>query len=243
MIIGLLLAVTVTAWSILLYQHLQMVTLPMAEMWMPPSHPWQWSLTDFAVVYGMWAIMMTAMMLPSAIPMIKAYNKASRQQYLSGWPFTVLFALGYLVIWFLFSVALTGLQWQFHGLHWLTPMMDNNNHMLAAMILMSAGIYQFTGFKNACLNHCRSPLGFLLNHWRRGKQGAIGMGLIHGSYCLGCCWSQMLIMFAVGVMNLTGMVLLTLFILIEKIAPYNDRIVNRSSGALLCLWGIWLIIV
>jgi len=214
----------------------------MSEMWMPPDSAEQWQLGDFFVVYIMWAVMMAAMMLPSAIPMIKAFSKTCRQRYASDIPYSELFSLAYLLVWFAFSILLTLLQWQLHGLHWLSKMMENSNAPFAAAIFIVAGTYQFTAIKNACLQHCRSPFSFLLNYWQNGKLGAFNMGAIHGSTCLGCCWAQMMIMFAVGVMNITAMILLTLFILLEKGLPENNTLISRSSGVLLCLWGAGIII-
>jgi len=186
-VLSLLIVITFSAWSLLIYQHWQMRTLPMSQMWMPPSSVWQWQISDFVIVYAMWAVMMAAMMLPSALPMIQAFSKASQQRYGSDTPFSYLFSFAYLLVWFMFSIVLTLLQWQLHGLQWLSGMMDNTNTLLAAIILIIAGIYQFTTLKNACLIHCRSPFNFLLNSWKNGKQGAFNMGIIHGSTCLGCC--------------------------------------------------------
>ncbi|WP_305908536.1 DUF2182 domain-containing protein [Methylomarinum sp. Ch1-1] len=237
-----LIAVTLGAWLMLFFQHQQMTNRPMAEMWMPPSDAWQWSSIDFAVVYSMWAVMMAAMMLPSALPMIKAYSRACRQRYHQDFPYSLLFSLAYLSIWFLFSVVLTLLQWQFHHQQWLTPMMENDSPWLAALILITAGLYQFSAFKQSCLHHCRTPASFLLNHWQNGHSGAFKMGMTHGLYCLGCCWAQMLLMFAVGVMNITAMIILTLFILLEKSLPLYIDTLSKTAGVLLCCWGTWLLI-
>jgi len=236
-ILILLIVITLTALGFLVYQYWQMNALPMSEMWMPPNSAWQWQLTDFAVVYSMWAVMMAAMMLPSAVPMIKAFSNSCRQRYGDDAPFSILFSLAYLLVWLVFSVILTLLQWQLHGLQWLSGMMENSNAFLAAGILIMAGIYQFTALKNACLQHCRSPFSFLLNSWQNGRQGAFNMGIIHGSTCVGCCWAQMLIMFAVGVMNITAMVLITLFILLEKGMPANEQLLSKVTGGILCVWG------
>lgn len=225
-----------------MYQHWQMSTLPMSQMWTSPSSAWQWQISDFVIVYLMWTVMMVAMMLPSALPMIQAFSKACQQRYASDTPFNYLFSFAYLLVWFVFSIVLTLLQWQLHNLQWLSGMMDNTNTQLAAGILIIAGIYQFTALKNACLTHCRSPFSFLLNSWKNNKLGAFNMGIIHGSMCLGCCWAQMLIMFAIGVMNITGMILLTLFILLEKSLPVSELLISRISGGLLCLWGVALLL-
>lgn len=241
-ILILLIVITLTAWGFLVYQYWQMNTLPMSQMWMAPDSSWQWQLTDFAVVYSMWAVMMAAMMLPSALPMIKAFSKSCQKRYGNDAPFSILFSLAYLLVWLVFSVILTALQWQLHGLQWLSGMMENSNTFLAAGILIMAGVYQFSALKNACLQHCRSPFSFLLNSWQNGMRGAFKMGLIHGSTCVGCCWAQMLIMFAVGVMNITAMVLITLFILLEKSLPANEQLLRKVIGGILCVWGGFILL-
>jgi len=218
-----------------------MTTLPMSEMWMPPGSAAQWQISDFFIVYIMWAVMMAAMMLPSALAMIKAYSKVCQQRYGSDTPYTYLFSFAYLVVWFTFSIVLTLLQWQLHGLSWLSVMMENSNTQLAAGIFIVAGVYQFTMLKNACLRHCRLPISFLLNSWKNGKLGAFNMGAIYGNICVGCCWAQMMIMFAVGVMNLTAMILITLFILLEKSLPENKDFISKIAGVLLCFWGARLL--
>lgn len=236
-----LLAVMIAGWGYLFYQHWQMTSLPMSAMWMPPTDIASWQLIDFGLVYLMWAVMMAAMMLPSAIPMFLVFSKICKQRNPSLPHLNALFILAYLVVWLVFSIGLTWLQWQLHGLHFLSPMMENQNERLAAAIFIGAGIYQFTPWKHGFLQACRSPLGFLLTEWREGMRGAFYMGLKHGSICVGCCWAQMLIMFAVGVMNLLGMVLITLLVALEKIVPGPSRMIGSAGGVLLIGWGIWLI--
>jgi predicted metal-binding membrane protein len=236
-ILTLLIIITLFAWGSIFYQHWQMTTLPMSDIWMPPDSVWQWHMSDFFIVYVMWAVMMAAMMLPSAVPMIKIFSKTCKKSYGCDTPYSYLFSFAYLLTWFLFSIVLTLLQWQLHGLQWLSGMMENRNTLLAAAIFITAGVYQFTALKNACLTYCRTPLSFLLNSWRNGKLGAFHMGVVHGSTCLGCCWAQMLIMFAVGVMNITAMILITFFILLEKSLPENGYFISKAAGVLLCFWG------
>jgi predicted metal-binding membrane protein len=110
---------------------------------------------------------------------------------------------------------------------------------VAAGVLVAAGVYQFTPLKDACLGQCRSPLAFLLNRWRAASAGALRMGLEHGAFCTGCCWLLMAILFVVGVMNVAWIVALTLYVLIEKIAPPN-RWLARATGAVLIGWGVWV---
>ncbi len=233
-----LLTVIFLAWGYLFYQQRQMYSLSMADMWMPPAKTFAWSYLEFSLVFVMWATMMAAMMLPSAIPMILAVARVYQQRKTKYFQLIFIFTLAYLCIWFLFSVLLTLLQWQMHGLAWLSPMMENQNPLLAAGILILAGIYQFLPIKNVCLRHCRTPMSFLLNEWRDGHSGALIMGLKHGMTCLGCCWAQMLIMFVVGVMNLLGMALITLIVLFEKLAPIDPKYISRIGGLAFILWGV-----
>lgn len=230
------------AWSYLFYQHTQMTSQPMSSLWMPPSEPLAWRFVDFALVYFMWAVMMAAMMLPSAIPMIAAFARVCRQQNKVLYKLTYLFISAYLGIWLLFSGVLTVLQWQMHGLAWLSPMMDNQNSISAAGILFLAGFYQFMPIKNACLVHCKTPMGFLLNEWQEGSAGAFNMGIKHGANCVGCCWAQMLIMFVVGVMNLLGMALMTLLVISEKSMPLQSKLICKAVGMVFIAWGTFLLI-
>ncbi|MDI1279337.1 DUF2182 domain-containing protein [Methylobacter sp.] len=241
-ILAIVLVWVFAAWGYLFYQHNQMISQPMSSMWMPPSEPLAWRFIDFALVYFMWAVMMAAMMLPSAIPMILAFVRVCRQQNKATYKLTYLFTSAYLGIWLLFSGALTLLQWQMYGLAWLSPMMDNQNSISAAGILFLAGFYQFMPIKNACLTHCKTPMGFLLNEWQDGSAGAFNMGLKHGAYCVGCCWAQMLIMFVVGVMNLLGMALITLLVIAEKSMPLQSQLICKAVGAAFVAWGVALLI-
>jgi predicted metal-binding membrane protein len=239
-VLAALLSVIFAAWGWLFYQHWQMASLPMSQMWMPPSEMAAWRFTDFALVYSMWAVMMAAMMLPSAIPMILAFHRVCRQRTIMPYQLSYLFTLAYLLIWFLFSSVLTLLQWQCHGWSWLSPMMDNQSTVLAVGVLLLAGIYQFMPIKNACLTHCKSPMGFLLNEWREGASGALVMGFRHGATCLGCCWAQMLVMFAVGIMNLPGMALITLLVIVEKWLPVKSSAICKAGGVIFIVWGALL---
>ncbi len=237
-----LLTVIFAAWAYLYYLHWQMMSQPMAAMQMPPSTLSQWKLVDFALIFIMWAIMMAAMMLPSAIPMIIYFSQVSGQRLAKPYPAIFLFVFSYFSVWLLFSIILTLLQWQLHGLDLLTPMMNNQSPLFAAGIFLAAGIYQFVPVKNSCLQHCQSPIGFLLNHWQEGAKGAFNMGFKHGMHCVGCCWAQMMIMFAVGVMNLAAMALITLLVLVEKLVVVRSRLISRGIGIVFLLWGTWILI-
>ncbi|SES84125.1 Predicted metal-binding membrane protein [Nitrosomonas marina] len=237
-----LLTVIIAAWLYLYYQHWLMTSLPMSEMWMPSADIYNWQWTDFWLVYTMWAVMMIAMMLPTAIPMVAVYTKICEQRYQTAYTHTLLFVFAYLVVWLVFSIALSALQWQMHGLNFLTPMMDMQHDQLAAILFLLAGAYQFTPQKNKFLQSCRTPMGFVLTEWREGTMGAFQMGIKHGSACLGCCWAQMLIMFAVGVMSLLGMVFITLLVFAEKIVPPRYRFFSKAVGILFIVWSFRLFI-
>ncbi len=135
-----------------------------------------------------------------------------------------------------FSVAATLIQWAMHGAMLISPAMVGTSPLLGGAVLVAAGIYQWTPAKHACLAHCRSPLGFLLNEWRDGARGALIMGLRHGLYCTGCCWLLMLVLFVVGVMNLLWIALLAAFVLSEKLLP-QGRWISHVTGLALIAWG------
>ncbi len=210
------------------------------EMAMPRMQ--SWGVVDFALTFVMWTVMMVAMMVPSAAPMIlifAAVNRRRRKQQVSYVP-TSVFLLGYLVVWFAFSVLATVAQWEIHAISLLSPMMANTNPILGGVLLLVAGIYQWTPLKHACLSRCRSPLGFVLNDWREGRRGAFLMGLKHGGYCTGCCWSLMALLFVAGVMNLLWVAAIAGFILLEKVTPAGDRL-GRVAGVMLAGWGALVI--
>ena len=160
----------------------------------------------------------------------------------AGTPFvpTGIFLLGYLVVWSGFSAGVTVLQWRLHETALLTPTMVSASPLLSGATLIAAGIFQLTPLKHVCLQHCRSPLGFLLTNWRDDFRGVFRMGLQHGTYCLGCCWLLMALLFVVGVMNLVWLALLTVFVLVEKVAP-TGLYLSRVTGLLLIGAGLWVV--
>lgn len=201
-----------------------------------------WSAADFFFMFVMWAVMMFAMMLPSVTPTVMIFERVRARRETAGAPFaaTMSFVSGYLLAWLGFSLAATLLNWWLHTSDAMTSMMGSVAPAVGGVLLICAGIFQWTPLKDACLEHCRSPLGFLTTHWREGTIGALRMGLHHGIYCLGCCWMLMVLLFVLGVMNLVWVVVLTLIVLAEKILP-NGRFFSRSLGAALIAWGVWLI--
>jgi predicted metal-binding membrane protein len=190
-----------------------------------------WDLPHLFLLWTMWAVMMTAMMLPSASPMIVLGGGGTRAYIL---------ALGYLAVWASFSVAATALQWLLMRSSIVTPMMELSMPHAGAVLLAVAGIYQFTPLKGACLTTCQSPMAFLARSWRSGSWGAFRMGAEHGVYCVGCCWALMLLLFVGGVMNLTVIAALTAFVAFEKFSPFGIH-TARVSGVLLVGLGAWIL--
>ena len=132
-------------------------------------------------------------------------------------------------------------QWPLHERGLLDPMMDSRSYLLSGGILIIAGIYQFTPLKDVCLNQCRTPLGFIMTAWKDGNMGALKMGLHHGLFCVGCCWALMLILFAVGVMNMLWVILITIFVLLEKVLPFSPSASRMITGMGLIIWGCYLL--
>jgi predicted metal-binding membrane protein len=208
--------------------------------WMMTAH---WDAPHLVLLWTMWAVMMTGMMLPSAAPLVLLYAGALRTR---GVEHTGrrLYALtgGYVLVWASFSIAATFLQRLLSAALVLTPMMEPATPALAAAILAAAGLYQLTPLKGACLRVCRSPLAYLLQHWGSGDTAAaFRLGAGHGLYCLGCCWAMMLLLFAGGVMNLTVIVGLTGWVLAEKLAPFGEHTAKVSGLVLLGLAG-WIVV-
>ena len=231
------LAVVVLAWGVMWNQargmehmnpHMAMCSMPRASSWNP---------ADMFFLFGMWTVMMTAMMLPAVIPTTLLFTMVNRQRKESQNPFvpTWIFLSGYLAVWTVFSCLAAFLQMYLHKKILLSPLMVSTSSSLSGLLFIFAGVYQFTSLKEVCLRHCQTPLNFLMTSWREGKVGAFFMGLQHGMYCSGCCWILMMLLFALGVMNIWGILFLSLFVLIEK----NFSIKN-IPGILLIIWGIFV---
>ena len=199
-----------------------------------------WSVSDAVLMWTMWAVMMAAMMIPSATPMIRAYNTtiAPNPRSAAHTPTgsTSLFVAGYLLAWSGFAAAAAGAQWLLHDVSLVDAMGTSTSRWIAGPVLVLAGVYQFSSLKNACLGKCRTPLGFLLSEWRSGPRGALIMGMHHGSLCIGCCWALMALLFVLGVMNLWWIALVATVVLIEKVTR-NDTL-PRVLGVLLVAWGV-----
>src|SRR5262245_35383015 len=192
-----------------------------------------WTAGEIAPLFLMWAEMMVAMMIPSAAPMILTFAMVNRKRREQDRPFvpTGMFVLGYLIVWTAFSLVAALAQWALHGAALLSPMMESSSPIFAGALLIIAGLFQWTPWKHACLNHCRSPLQFLLHDWRDGTAGALVMGMKHGAFCAGCCWMLMALLFVAGVMNMVWVAAITILVLLEKVAPQTWRL-GYGAGAL-----------
>lgn len=212
-----------------------------ASLAMPRADAWSWGegLTTFA----MWAVMMVAMMLPAAMPMILLYAAIARKRS-GGSGSSIrqvsLFVMGYVLVWTAFSAGATVAQWGLQATLLLSSALVITESVLSGVVVLSAGLYQFSPLKETCLSHCRAPLDFLFTRWRPGPAGAWRLGVAHGGYCLGCCWVLMLLLFVGGVMNLVWIALLSILVLLERVLPRGMRLCY-VTGTALVLWGVLLI--
>lgn len=236
-VLAALFGIAAVAWGYMVHEAR---TMNCCSMVAPDNNPWSTSILP--PLFFMWAEMMVAMMIPSAAPMILTFAAVQRKRREQERPFvpTGIFLCGYLLAWTIFSAVATVVQWILHAKALLSPMMVGNNQILGGVLLLSAGIFQFTTLKNACLTHCRSPLSFLMTDWREGKSGALWMGLKHGTYCTGCCWILMMLLFVAGVMNLFWIAVISIFVLLEKILP-RGLLFGKIAGVVLIAWGYWML--
>jgi predicted metal-binding membrane protein len=197
-----------------------------------------WTTTEFVVRLVMWALMMVAMMVPTAAPMTLLYAAVARKAAGQHNPLapTFVFVAGYIAMWMVFSLVATFAQHALDQAALLSPMMRSGSAVFGAAVLIAAGAYQFTPLKDACLRKCRAPAHFLSRYWRTGNLGAFGMGLRLGTYCVGCCWILMGLLFVGGVMNLLWIAAIAIFVLLEKTSPFGD-VSGRFAGAAMILVG------
>jgi predicted metal-binding membrane protein len=198
-----------------------------------------WSWAGFGAFVLAWAVMMAAMMFPAAAPMIVLFQATAARRKAAGRAFvpTWVFVVGYLMVW----TTIGGITWLLVQVASdLAGQLGAANRQTWAplalgTVLVLAGLYQLTPLKRVCLDHCRSPFGFVMQHWREGYGGAVQMGLIHGLYCLGCCWALFAVLVAAGVMSLAWMLLLTLVVFAEKVLPFGRRASQVVGVAFLVL--------
>lgn len=210
-----------------------------------PFEPMPWGWNYALVMLAMWWVMMVAMMLPSAAPVILLHARAYRhQQQLGriapGRPPVLAFVAGYLTVWIGFGLAATALQYGLERAGLVHDMlMWSTSRLLSAALLVAAGVYQFLPAKQACLVQCRSPAAVIAGRFRPGGVAAWRLGLGHGLFCLGCCWALMALLFVGGVMNLVWVAGITLVVMAEKLLP-GGRQLSRLLGALMIAAGLWL---
>jgi predicted metal-binding membrane protein len=242
-ILGGLAAITASAWVYLVVDAQRMsggmTGRSMDRAMQSMAHTQAWTPTEFGLRLVMWAVMMVAMMAPTAAPMTLVYAAVARKAAREGRPVapTFVFVAGYLTVWGLFSVAATSAQLGLDHLALLSPAMVIKGPWLGGAILTAAGIYELTPFKHACLSHCRAPAHFISQQWRAGTAGALRMGLQLGLYCLGCCWVLMALLFVGGIMNLLWIAAISAFVLLEKTVPFAETGV-RLIGATLTIVGV-----
>ena len=203
-------------------------------------------LVGLVLPIAMWWVMMIAMMAPSAAPTILLYARVYRHSMAQGQVPDKLapsgaFAAGYLFIWLGFSIMAAMLHWTMESSGIISEM-GSRSQWLSAGVLIAAGAYQLSPAKSACLSHCRSPAEFLSRHWRPHALGALRLGAMHGSFCVGCCWMLMALLFVGGAMNLVWIAALSILVLVEKLLPPGQW-VGRGAGLILIAWGVATILV
>ncbi|MCH8279960.1 MAG: DUF2182 domain-containing protein [Chloroflexi bacterium] len=224
------------AWAYIVYLALSMNDMGSG---MAMARLQSWTAADFTLMFLMWAVMMIAMMVPTAAPMILLFATVNRQRRAKQQPYvpTGVFLSGYVLVWGGFAATATLANWALHVNSLMSSMMGaSTSAYIGGALLIAAGAFQWSRLKYLCLTHCRSPLSFLMSDWREGPKGALTMGLRHGAYCVGCCWILMALLFVLGVMNLLWIAALAGFVLLEKVVPAGHRL-SRASGVLLVAWG------
>jgi predicted metal-binding membrane protein len=234
-------AVAAAGWSYLYWDAQANHCARMAEMAGPHMAGWGW--TEFTLMFAMWSVMMVAMMAPSVAPMVMMFAEVSRKRREQKRPYTpaAIFFGGYVAAWTAFSLLATITQWGLQTVALLSAAMAATSVVLASLLLIAAGVFQWTPWKTACLTHCRTPLHFIMTEWREGAGGALTMGWRHGLFCIGCCWALMLLLFVAGVMNLAWVAAISVLVLLEKLIPRALWFV-RASGAALALAGGWMLL-
>ena len=209
----------------------------------PANAPWK--AIEFAFVFAMWAVMMVGMMAPSAAPMILMYARVGRQGRTEGKPLaaTGWFAAGYFSVLVGFSLAATMAQWGIERAALLDSRMASASNVLGGIVLIAAGVYQWTPLKDVCLAQCQTPVQFLMRYggFRSDPAGCLLLGIRHGIYCVGCCWVLMGLLFVGGVMNVLWIALLALLVLLEKLTP-TGRWVGRGVGVACVVAGAWMLL-
>jgi predicted metal-binding membrane protein len=230
-ILSLLLALATAAWALLVWQGTGV------DMDMAMDTPTMGLRAPLFL--AIWVTMMVAMMFPTAAPMILTFHKvqAGKRQRGEAFVSTWIFVAAYLLVWALsgFAAYVGALGIEMFAAH--AALSPATAARIGGIVLVAAGLYQFTPLKDLCLAKCRTPLTFIMTSWRDGAAGALRMGLLHGAYCLGCCWLLFVILFPLGIMNIAAMVVITLVIFAEKTLP-SGRAVAHVAAALLIAYGL-----
>ncbi len=234
-IISALAILTLVSWIVTIFHSHSMDSQMSMEM----------GMGDQSMIFGaslflvMWVVMMIAMMFPAVVPMVLIFSKVheNRKVRNEGTTPTWVFVSGYLLVWAFFGALAYLADTVVGHLAMSFPILKTYSPVIGGVVLVAAGLYQLTPLKNACLTHCRSPLHFIMHRWREGYTGALTMGVSHGVYCLGCCWGLMLVLFVVGLMNLSWMGILTLVIFVEKISKHGI-IISKLVGGFLIILGV-----
>ena len=245
LIFSALAGVIALAWGYLYYLALDMSSMDMSAMNMrgmemdAVASIRAWSAIDFSLMFLMWAVMMVGMMVPTAMRAVLIYASIAKRASGQGSPVaaTYWFVVGYVLVWTAFSIAATIIQGALDSWGLLSPMMVSASASLGAAILITAGIYQLTPWKDVCLKHCQSPAMYLATRFKPGVGGAVGLGARHGIYCLGCCWALMALLFLGGVMNLLWIAAITGFVLAEKLLPPKLQLA-RVSGIMMIVGAV-----
>lgn len=243
---GLLLVATALAWAAVLVPMLATQPTPMGStgvsgttgMVAEPS-----VVVDLVAYLLAWGVMMAAMMLPSAIPMIALFGAVNRKgnRTAQAWLSTGTFALTYLVVWLACGVPVFAASLLLNRAGMANPLLANVLPRAVALVLVAAGLYQFSPLKQSCLRACRSPLGFLLGNWRSGYAGSLRIGLKHAASCVGCCLGLMIVLVAAGAMSLPWVLLIATLIFAEKVIPRGEW-TARISGVVLVMLGLFVLL-
>jgi predicted metal-binding membrane protein len=229
-ILGLLLAFAAAAWAALVWQGAGF------DMDMAMDSPTMGLRAPLFL--AIWVIMMVAMMFPTAAPMIVTFHKvqAGKRQRGEAFVSTWIFVAAYLLLWGLAGVAAYAGALVAEAIAARSALSPATGARIGGTLLIAAGVYQLTPLKDLCLSKCRTPITFIMTSWRDGAAGALRMGLLHGAYCLGCCWLLFVILFPLGIMNIAAMAVITLIIFAEKTLPWG-RAVTRAVAVVLIVYG------
>jgi predicted metal-binding membrane protein len=233
-ILALLLVLAAAAWAwLLLAGHASGPGMDMAAMHTPTMG------LRAPLFLAIWAVMMVAMMFPTAAPMILAFHQVQAGRRRRGEAFvpSAVFVAGYMLVWVLAGVGAYGAALLAERLAVRFGLTPATGARIGGAVLIAAGLYQLTPLKDLCLSKCRTPFGFIMTSWREGRSGALRMGLLHGPYCLGCCWLLFAILFPLGLMNVAAMAALTVLIFAEKTLPWG-RGAARAAAVLLVAYGV-----